>query len=157
MNSFADTDPYNLNRFISAQQGVYERVVSELTSGRKTSHWIWFIFPQINGLGFSLTARKYAIQSLDEARAYLENTLLAIRLKQCTQLVLDIDGKSINDILGYPDDLKFRSSMTLFAAASESGSVTSKVKDNIFQKALEKYFDSERDIRTLEILKASQC
>lgn len=144
MTSKKDTDPFNLNRFISAQQGIYERVVSELQAGRKASHWMWFIFPQIKGLGFSLTTRKYAIQSTDEAKAYLEHELLGGRLIQCTQLVLDIQGKTISEILGYPDDLKFRSSMTLYSLIAKPG--------NIFSIALEKYFDSEKDMRTLELL-----
>lgn len=144
MTAFNERDPFDLNRFVSAQQGVYERVVSELQAGRKTSHWIWFVFPQIKGLGLSLTTQKYAIHSMDEAKAYLEHELLGRHLIQCTQLVLDIQGKTIGEILGYPDDLKFRSSMTLYSLADEP--------ENIFGIALEKYFESEKDARTLELL-----
>lgn len=144
MSLFNERDPFNLNRFVSAQQGSYERVVSELQAGRKASHWMWFIFPQITGLGFSLTTRKYAIQSMVEATAYLEHELLGRRLIECTQLVLDIQGKTISDIFGYPDDLKFWSSMTLYSIADKPG--------NIFGIALEKYFESVKDARTLELL-----
>jgi uncharacterized protein (DUF1810 family) len=134
-NSFA------LERFVAAQAGVIDSVLSELRAGRKQSHWMWFVFPQIAGLGRSPTAVRYAIASLDEARAYLAHPVLGERLRHCTQLVLDIEGKSIHAIFGAPDDLKFRSSMTLFAHAAPS--------EAIFSNALEKYFSGEEDGATL--------
>jgi uncharacterized protein (DUF1810 family) len=138
------SDPYDLQRFVDAQDRVYARVVSELRAGRKTSHWMWFVFPQVAGLGSSPMAQRYAITSLDEARAYLAHPVLGTRLVECAQLVLDVRGRDISDILGYPDDLKFCSSMTLFAALEESPS--------IFDAALKQYFGGQPDARTLEIL-----
>ena len=111
-------DLYNLQRFVDAQAAIYARVLAELQSGRKTSHWMWFIFPQIEGLGSSPMANKFAIASRAEAQAYLDHPLLGVRLRECTRLVTAIEGRSIDEILGYPDDLKFRSSMTLFAAVA---------------------------------------
>jgi uncharacterized protein (DUF1810 family) len=140
------SDAYDLQRFVDAQDRVYSRVVAELRAGRKTSHWMWFVFPQIAGLGFSPMAQKYAIRSLDEARAYLAHPVLGARLCECTQLLLDVKGRDISDILGYPDDLKFRSSMTLFAALDRAPA--------IFGAALEQYFAGEADARTLELLHA---
>ena len=137
-------DPYHLSRFAEAQQNIYQRVISELKSGRKKSHWIWFIFPQIDGLGFSHTAKKYAIQSLEEAHAYLNHDLLGRHLIECTRLTLDIKNRSATEIFGYPDDLKFRSSMTLFSLVSEQGSA--------FHQALKVFFNEVPDIKTLEIL-----
>jgi uncharacterized protein (DUF1810 family) len=138
------SDPYDLQRFVDAQDRVYARVVAELRSGRKRSHWMWFVFPQIAGLGSSPMARQYAIGSLDEARAYLAHPVLGARLLECTQLVVDVKGRGIGDILGYPDDLKFRSSMTLFAALDDA--------PGVFDAALAQYFGGEPDARTLEIL-----
>src|SRR5262245_48749280 len=109
---------FNLQRFLNAQDGVYSSVVAELTAGRKRSHWMWFIFPQIRGLGQSETARYFAIASREEAVAYREHPTLGSRLRKCTQLVNNIVNRSIGEILGYPDDLKFRSSMTLFGASA---------------------------------------
>src|SRR5262245_56572352 len=109
------SDPYNLQRFVEAQDAVYNQVCSELRNGRKTSHWMWFVFPQIEGLGHSPMARKFAISALQEARAYLDHPILGLRLRECTRLLNSINGVAIEEILGYPDDLKFRSSMTLFA------------------------------------------
>jgi len=140
------SDPYNLQRFVDAQERVYPQVVSELRAGRKRSHWIWFIFPQIAGLGFSPTSQHYAIRSLEEAQAYLQHPVLGSRLRECTQLVVDVIDRSIDDILGYPDDLKFRSSMTLFSQAA--------VNDPLFHAALEKYFAGKPDSLTLERLRA---
>jgi uncharacterized protein (DUF1810 family) len=137
-------DPYNLYRFVKAQNPVFERVLVELGEGRKQSHWMWFIFPQIKGLGHSYTAIEFAISSPGEAEAYLQHPILGPRLRQCTQLVLDIEGRGIEDILGYPDDLKFRSSMTLFAHATQD--------KQIFKDALQKYFGGEPDRLTLERL-----
>jgi uncharacterized protein (DUF1810 family) len=139
------SDPYNLQRFVDAQDRVYARVVAELRAGRKTSHWMWFVFPQVAGLGSSPMAQQYAINSLDEARAYLGHAVLGARLLECTQLVLDVKGRDISDILGYPDDLKFRSSMTLFAAVDGA--------PQMFGAALQQYFAGQADTRTLQILR----
>src|SRR3954451_24186606 len=111
-------NPYNLERFVSAQQAIYPQVVSELRAGKKTSHWMWFIFPQIRGLGRSPISLEYAISSREEARAYLQHPILGPRLKECTRLVLGLQGRAVEDIFGSPDDMKFRSSMTLFAPVS---------------------------------------
>jgi len=133
----------NLERFVEAQAPVYDRALAELKAGRKQSHWMWFVFPQIAGLGRSPMAQHYAIQNLAEARAYLAHPLLGTRLRECTQAVLDVEGKTAHEIFGSPDDLKFRSSLTLFDLASP---------DNIFRTALEKYFDGEADALTVEKL-----
>jgi uncharacterized protein (DUF1810 family) len=138
------SDPHNLQRFLDAQHKIYGQVCDELRSGRKESHWIWFIFPQISGLGSSPTAQKYAIAGMDEAKAYLAHPLLAYRLRECTQLVQAINGQSIDAIFGHPDYLKFQSSMTLFAKASAA--------DTVFAAALKKYFNSEFDRNTLQRL-----
>ncbi len=138
------SDPFNLQRFVDAQDPVYEQVCSELQQGNKTSHWIWFIFPQIEGLGRSSTAQKYAISSRQEAEAYLLHPILGARLRECTQFVNDVEGRSIEQILYYPDNLKFRSSMTLFADVADD--------DKIFIDAIEKYFSGEVDQLTLEKL-----
>jgi uncharacterized protein (DUF1810 family) len=130
-------DPYNLQRFIDAQHPIYGQVRDELQAGRKETHWMWFIFPQMQGLGTSTTAQKYAISGIDEARAYLEHPLLGFRLRECTQLVNALNGRAIEDIFGYPDHLKFHSSMTLFASASPG--------DEAFAAALSKYFRGEPD------------
>ena len=134
----------DLARFISAQEGVYDSVLAELRGGQKRSHWMWFVFPQIHGLGNSATAIHFAIRNRAEARQYLEHPLLGARLRECAELVLVIKGRSISDIFGYPDDLKLKSSMTLFAAVAETGSV--------FVRVLEKYFDGKRDVWTLHLL-----
>ena len=137
-------DPYHLQRFIEAQNPVYPQVCAELRSGQKQSHWMWFIFPQLRGLGHSQMAIKFGIASREEAEAYLQHPLLGPRLTECTRLVTEVEGRSIHEILGSPDDLKFRSSMTLFA------SVTS--DNDIFTAALQKYFGGEFDRLTLETL-----
>ena len=137
-------DPYNLQRFIDAQTPVYDRVCAELRAGEKQSHWMWFIFPQIAGLGFSPTSRFFAIQSLDEAKAYLAHPVLGARLRECTKLTLAISGLSALDVFGSPDDMKFRSCMTLFAQASPG--------DDLFERALRRYFNEEPDPQTLSIL-----
>ncbi len=140
-------DPYNLQRFLEAQRSVYDQVVRELTAGEKRSHWMWFIFPQIAGLGQSWTAQKFAINCLTEAQAYAAHPVLGARLRECTQLVLNIAGRTIEQIFPYPDNLKFHSSMTLFQAASISS------PDNaLFTTALEKYFAAQPDANTLAIL-----
>jgi uncharacterized protein (DUF1810 family) len=134
-------DPYQLNRFVKAQDRLFEQVRSELGAGRKRTHWMWFIFPQIKGLGHSYTAIEFAISSRAEAEAYLGHPILGPRLRLCTQLVLNIEGRAIEDIFGYPDDLKFRSSMTLFAHVTQD--------NQIFKDALQKYFGGEPDRLTL--------
>lgn len=137
-------DQYNLDRFVRAQADVYDMVLAELRAGRKRSHWIWFIFPQIAGLGRSATAQAYAIGSLDEAIAYLAHPLLGARLLECSVIVAAIDGKSANAIFGDPDDIKFRSSMTLFAQAAP--------QEPVFRNCLDKYFGGLPDPATLERL-----
>jgi uncharacterized protein (DUF1810 family) len=140
-------DPYNLRRFVDAQNPVYEQVCAELRRGRKTSHWMWFIFPQIAGLGHSQTAQYFAIRSREEAAAYLEHPILEPRLRECSRLMTAIEGKPIDEILGHPDDLKFKSSMTLFAYATAD--------NDIFVTALRKYFGGEYDGLTLDRLQAT--
>lgn len=136
-------DPYNLERFIIAQERVFQHVLAELEAGTKVSHWMWFIFPQIRGLGRSPISVQYAISSRDEAQAYLQHPALGPRLKECTRLVLQVEGRSATDIFDRPDDMKFRSSMTLFAQVSS---------DDIFQRALQRYFNGVADQLTLERL-----
>ena len=137
-------EPYDLERFVDAQAPVYQRVVAELRQGRKASHWMWFIFPQIKGLGSSPMANKFAIASRAEAQAYLDHPVLGARLRECTRLVTAVLDRSIEKILGYPDDLKFRSSMTLFAAVANDN------KD--FIDALDKFYGGKADPATLERL-----
>lgn len=136
--SKVSNDPYNLNRFLQAQEHVYSNVLTELQSGHKTTHWMWFIFPQIEGLGQSATARFYAIKSLDEASHYLNHPVLGARLVECSEIVLGIQDRSITDIFGWPDDLKLKSSMTLFSCVANSNPV--------FGKVLDRYFQGERDL-----------
>jgi len=137
------TDPFDLERFVGAQDPVFHDVQGELARGRKQTHWMWFVFPQIAGLGFSTMSQRYAIGSRAEARAYLAHPVLGPRLIECTTLVLAVEGRTINAILGAPDDAKFRSSMTLFGAVSD---------ELVFDQALARYFAGERDSATLEIL-----
>jgi uncharacterized protein (DUF1810 family) len=138
-------DPFNLQRFLAAQAPpVYDRVRDELRNSEKQTHWMWFIFPQIAGLGSSSTARFYAIASLAEAEAFLTHPLLGTRLGECTRLVLQVSGKTAFEIFGSPDDVKFRSCMTLFDRVTPN--------DGLFDRALAKYFNGERDPRTLELL-----
>jgi uncharacterized protein (DUF1810 family) len=137
-------DPYDLQRFVAAQERAYKNVLAELRRGRKTSHWIWYIFPQLAGLGSSPTSQRFAIQSLDEANAYLAHPLLGHRLDECTRLMIELQDRPLRGILGYPDDLKFRSCMTLFAEAAVDGSV--------FEDALTKLCEGERDPMTLRLL-----
>lgn len=137
-------DPFLLERFVEAQNPLFDQVTSELQAGRKMSHWMWFIFPQIQGLGRSPTAIEYAISGLGEARAYLAHPVLGPRLKECTQLVLRVENRPLAQIFGSPDDMKFRSSMTLFAQVSPD--------DDIFERALQKYFRGLPDQLTLERL-----
>lgn len=138
------SDPYELNRFISAQDGIYDRVLAELRGGQKRTHWMWYIFPQIDGLGHSPTTRHYAIKSVEEARRYLSHPVLGARLVECAEAVLAVQGLSASDIFGHPDDWKLQSSMTLFALVAESHSV--------FERVLDKYFQGKQDVRTLQIV-----
>ena len=137
-------DPFDLHRFLAAQEDVYDIALAELRHGRKLTHWMWFVFPQIRGLGSSTMAIRYAIKSKEEARQYLEQPVLGKRLRECAEAVLAVDGQSASDIFGYPDDLKLKSSMTLFASVAEPGSV--------FVRILDKYYRGERDIMTIEVL-----
>ncbi len=149
------TDPYNLQRFVDAQTTIYERVVAELRAGEKRTHWMWFIFPQIAGLGHSEMARKYGISSLDEAKAYLAHPVLGPRLRECTALVNAIDGRSIEQVFAYPDDFKFRSSMTLFSRAMGKASSRNWLfGGGVFGSALTKYFGGKPDPATLAYLEA---
>lgn len=137
-------DPYALQRFVDAQDPVVDQVRRELQQGRKRSHWMWFVFPQIRGLGSSPMATRFAVASLAEAKAYLEHATLGPRLRECTQLVMQVEGRSALEIFGQPDDMKFRSSMTLFAQAAPD--------EPLFSDAIRKYFGGEFDPRTLERL-----
>ncbi len=138
----AAADPFNLRRFVAVQSEFYAEVLAELVAGQKTSHWMWFIFPQLKGLGRSVMAQLYAISSLEEARAYLAHPVLEARLRECTALVNAVAGRSIADIFGYPDCLKFQSSMTLFARATG--------ENQVFKAALNKYFDGKEDGGTVK-------
>jgi uncharacterized protein (DUF1810 family) len=137
-------DPFDLQRFVNAQNPVFEQVCSELRRGRKEGHWMWFVFPQLEGLGHSWMASKFGISSRDEAQAYLDHSVLGPRLKECTRLVNLVEGRSIEQIFGYPDNLKFRSSITLFSCVGSDSEV--------FVAALQKYFGGEPDHLTLERL-----
>jgi uncharacterized protein (DUF1810 family) len=143
------SDPYNLKRFLDAQAPVIERVFVELKEGQKQSHWMWFVFPQIKGLGYSNTSIEYAISSRREAKAYLEHIILGPRLRKCTQLVNEIVGRSIDKIFGHPDNMKFQSSMTLFAACAP--------EEKVFQTALDKYFGGKVDPLTIERMPSLGC
>ncbi len=143
-NATGTNDPYNLNRFMEAQHGSYEQALSEINSGRKRSHWMWYIFPQLDGLGFSSTSRFYGIKNLDEARAYLEHHLLGSRLLACAEAVIRIDGRTASQIFGSPDDMKLKSCATLFAFASADGSV--------FHQLLARYYGGRVDTKTLRLL-----
>jgi len=137
---------YNLNRFIEAQMTTYEGAMLELARGRKESHWVWYIFPQIKGLGRSDTAKLYSIKSLEEGRAYLEHSVLGPRLIKACEILLSLKDTSMDEVMGFPDDLKLLSSVTLFEAISEP--------NTIFTKIIEIYFDGERDKTSLEILES---
>ena len=135
----------SLERFVTAQAQIYPRVMAELKAGCKQSHWMWFIFPQIAGLGHSAISHAYAIQSLEEAREYLAHPVLGARLRECCQAVMTVEGKSAHDIFGSPDDVKFRSCLTLFARAAPN--------ETLFTDLLDKYFDGEADELTLQKLR----
>jgi len=139
-------DKYNLQRFVSRQNVIYEDVIKELENGRKVSCWMWYIFPQVKGLGSSTTDREFSIKSGEEAKAYLDHPLLGERLKQCTQVVIEIEGLTANEIFGYPDYLKFKSCMSLFSVIERKG--------NIFETALSKYYEGETDDKTLRFLES---
>jgi len=141
-------DRYDLQRFVDAQEHVYETVLDELRSGRKRSHWIWFVFPQLRGLGHSPTAVHFGISSLDEARAYLAHPVLGPRLRECARLVARIDSRSADEIFGWPDNLKVLSSMTLFARATDD--------DSEFRAVLEKFYTGEDDPATVERLSTAR-
>ena len=135
------SDPFRLQRFVDAQARVYQDVVAELRAGHKRSHWMWFVFPQLRGLGASATAQHFAIASLDEARAFLLHPLLGMRLRECTRLAIEARAQTIESLFPHPDDLKFRSSMTLFAHADPA--------EPLFRQALRQYFDGADDPRTV--------
>jgi uncharacterized protein (DUF1810 family) len=138
------SDPYDLNRFVRAQEADYEQALAEIKRGRKITHWMWHIFPQFDGLGFSAFAKEYAIKSTAEAEAYLRHPVLGPHLTECVEATLSVKGRSAHDIFGSPDDLKFRSCATLFACVSPAGSV--------FDRLLDRYFQGERDPKTLHLL-----
>ena len=137
-------DPFDLERFVQAQQAVYAAVCAELHAGTKRSHWMWFIFPQLKGLGSSPSAQHYGLASLTEARAYLDHPLLGARLRECTRRLLLLEGRSAAAIFGYPDELKLRSCLTLFERAAP--------QEELFSEALSKYYGGKPDPRTLELL-----
>lgn len=137
-------DPYDLGRFMRAQENDYDQVLAEIVSGRKRTHWMWYIFPQIDGLAFSSNSKLYAIKSVEEARAYLDHPVLGPRLLECAEAVVCVEGRSATEIFGSPDDLKLRSCATLFACVLPAGSV--------FDRLLGKYYGGERDRKTLHLL-----
>jgi uncharacterized protein (DUF1810 family) len=143
-----DPDLFNLERFVSSQAAVFSTVMEELTAGQKRSHWMWFIFPQLRGLGHSSMAKFYGIGSLDEARAYLGHTLLGPRLNLCTRTVLAVEDRSLYDIFGSPDDMKFRSSVTLFA-------LTAPNQENVYRQALDRWWQGRVDERTIALLEST--
>lgn len=137
-------DPYDLDRFLQAQEDDYRDALSEIRAGQKESHWMWYIFPQFDGLGFSATSKLYAIKSVAEAKAYLAHPILGPRLLKCCEAALGVQGRSAVEVFGSPDDMKLQSSATLFAAVSPPGSV--------FERVLDKYFGGERDEKTLRLI-----
>ena len=141
-------DPHGLGRFVAAQAGDYARALAEIRSGRKRTHWMWYVFPQLEGLGSSAISRRYAIRDLAEAEAYLDHAVLGPRLKECFEAVLQVEGRSAQEIFGSPDDLKLHSCATLFASVSPAGSV--------FERVLGKYFQGRRDALTVGLLGAAE-
>jgi uncharacterized protein (DUF1810 family) len=137
-------DPYELERFVVAQESVYARVLAELRSGSKRTHWMWYVFPQIDGLGHSDTSRYYAIRNRQEAGAYLRHPLLGARLVECVETVMSVPGRSASEIFGYPDDMKFHASLTLFVC--EAGG------DSVFARAIDRFFGGQRHALTLRLL-----
>ena len=140
----SSADSFDLARFVSAQSGAYASALDEIRAGRKRSHWIWFIFPQVRGLGLSPTSQHYGISGIDEARAYLSHPILGSRLRECAEALLALEGRAASAIMPYPDDLKLRSSMTLFERVAGP--------DSVFSRVVEKYYQGHRDERTLELL-----
>jgi uncharacterized protein (DUF1810 family) len=138
------SDPYDLERFVQAQEGVYQQALREIRAGRKQSHWMWYVFPQFDGLGFSSTSRFYSIKSISEAEAYLAHSLLGPRLIECANAALAVNGRTALEIFGSPDDMKLKSSATLFASVSPAGSV--------FDRLLDNYYHGSRDEKTLRLL-----
>jgi uncharacterized protein (DUF1810 family) len=139
-----EDDPHQLERFVKAQAGIYTQALSEIKRGRKVSHWMWYVFPQIDGLGFSATTKRYSIKSVAEARAYLSHPVLGPRLLECAAAALRVDGRSAADIFGATDERKLQSCATLFATVSPAGSV--------FHRLLDKYFQGQRDGKTVQLL-----
>jgi uncharacterized protein (DUF1810 family) len=139
--------PFDLSRFVDAQNAEYCQALAEIKSGRKQSHWMWYIFPQFDGLGFSWITKQYSIKSLAEAKAYLNHPLLGPRLLECAEAVVNIDGRTAHEIFGFPDDLKLRSCATLFACVSPA--------DSVFERLLKKYFDGLRDDKTLDLISSA--
>ena len=137
-------DKFKLNRFIKAQEETYNSAMDELKSGSKYGHWMWFIFPQVEGLGSTEMTKKFSIKSLEEAKAYLKHAILGERLLESCEILLKLEDVSISDVMGFPDDLKLRSSMTLFESASS--------KNSIFSKVIDEYYESSRDNKTLDLL-----
>jgi uncharacterized protein (DUF1810 family) len=137
-------DPHDLDRFVRAQAGAYEQALAEIKAGRKQSHWMWYVFPQLEGLGSSAMSRRYAIRSIAEAQAYLRHPVLGSRLTECVESLLAIAGRSAHDIFGSPDDMKLRSCATLFACITPA--------DSIFDRLIRKYFLGKRDSETLRLL-----
>jgi len=144
MSNPSGDDPHDLNRFVEAQAGDYDRALAEIRGGRKRSHWMWYVFPQVEGLGFSSMSRRYSIKSADEARAYLDHPLLGRRLVECAEAALAVEGRSALEIFGSPDDMKLKSCATLFASVSPP--------DSVFARLLDKYYEGERDAKTLRLL-----
>ena len=144
MHSANVPDPFDLQRFVRAQEGTYQRALSELKHGQKQSHWMWYVFPQFEGLGFSHTSQRYAIKSVAEARAYLAHQVLGPRLVECATALSGVEDLTANDILGFPDDLKLKSCATLFAHVSAS--------DSVFHRLIDKYFDGQYDEATLRLM-----
>jgi len=138
------SDPYDLRRFVQAQEHVYERALAEIRGGSKRTHWMWYIFPQIDGLGSSPTAKRYAIKSAEEAKAYLDHPILGPRLLECAEAVVRIEGRTAEEVFGSPDDLKLRSCATLFACVMQQRS--------IFDRLIEKFYEGKRDRRTQQLL-----
>jgi uncharacterized protein (DUF1810 family) len=142
--SRAAGDPFDLSRFVDAQNAEYSQALAEIKSGRKQSHWMWYIFPQFDGLGFSWITKQYSIKSVAEAEAYLHHPLLGPRLLECAEAVVNVEGRSAHEIFGFPDDLKLRSCATLFAYVSPA--------DSVFERLLKKYFDGTPDDKTLDLI-----
>ena len=138
-------DALNVEEFLAAQDPIYSQVKAELKSGRKVTHWMWFIFPQLSGLGSSAMAQKFGLRSLEDARTYLHHPVLGSRLRECARLLIDLEEKPIQQILGAPDDLKLRSCLTLFSAAAP--------EETLFRQALNKYFDGAPDAKTLQLIR----